>query len=125
MEKDNSELAAWIYAQQRNAAMLYKVLGQDHPHIPKLTMLTVLAQAAEKVEQKLPPQYAKYAKVFDEPKDRKLPPWWPFDHAINLKGTFVPKVAKVYPMNPKEMAACKELINENLGSGKIHNSQSP
>ena len=32
-------------------------------------------------------------KVFDEPKDRKLPPQQPFDHAINLKQTFVPKVA--------------------------------
>ena len=32
-----------------------------------------LAQAAKKVEQKLPPQYAKYAKVFDEPKG-ELPP---------------------------------------------------
>ena len=33
-----------------------------------------LAQAAEKVEQKLSPQYAKYAKVFNKHKDRKLPP---------------------------------------------------
>ena len=33
MEKDNSELAAKIYAQQRNAATLCRVLGKDHPHI--------------------------------------------------------------------------------------------
>ena len=31
MEKDNSELAARIYAQQRNAATLLRVLGKDHP----------------------------------------------------------------------------------------------
>ena len=61
-----------------------------------LTLSTVLAQATEKVEQKLPPQYAKYTKVFNEPKDRELPPWWPFDHGIDLKETFVPKVAKTY-----------------------------
>ena len=33
MEKDNSELAARIYAQQKNAATLHQVLGKDHPHI--------------------------------------------------------------------------------------------
>ena len=33
MEKDNSELAARIYAQQKNAATLRRVLGKDHPHI--------------------------------------------------------------------------------------------
>ena len=74
IEKDNSELAARIYAQQRNAATLHRVLGKDHPHIRKLTLSTALAQAAERVEQKLPPQYAKYAKVFDKPKGGELPP---------------------------------------------------
>ena len=33
MEKDNSELAARVYAQQRNAMTLRRVLGKDHPHI--------------------------------------------------------------------------------------------
>ena len=55
MEKDNSKLAARIYAQQRNEATLRRVLGEDHPHIRKLTLSTALAQAAGKVEQKLPP----------------------------------------------------------------------
>ena len=32
-----------------------------------------LAQAAQKVEQKLPSQHAKYAKVFDEPKEENSP----------------------------------------------------
>ena len=74
MEKDNSELAARIYAQQRNTATLRQVLGKDHPHIRKLTLSTALAQATKRVEQKLPLQYARYAKVFDEPKGGELPP---------------------------------------------------
>ena len=41
------------------------------------------------------------------------------DHGIDLKETFVPKVAKSYPMNPKEMEACKAFIDEHLKSGKI------
>ena len=125
MERDNSELAARVYAQQRNAATLRRVLGEDHPHIRKLTLSTALAQAAEKVEQKLPPQYAKYAKVFDKPKGGELPPRRPFDHGIELKETFIPKVAKSYPMNPKETEACKAFINEHLKLGKIRKSRSP
>ena len=74
VEKDNSELAARIYAQQRNTATLHQVLGRNHPYIRKLMLSMALVQAAEKVEQKLPPQYAKYAKVFDEPKGGELPP---------------------------------------------------
>ena len=74
MEQDNSELTTRIYAQQRNAATLQQVLGEDHPHIRKLTLSTALAQATEKVKQKLPPQYVKYAKVFDEPGEGELPP---------------------------------------------------
>ena len=55
MEQDNLELTARVYAQQRNAATLRQVLGEDHPHIRKLTLSMALAQAAKKVEQKLPP----------------------------------------------------------------------
>ena len=91
IEKDNSELAARVYAQQRNTATLHRVLGKDHPHIRKLTLSTALAQAAERVEQKLPPQYTKYAKVFEEPKGGELPPRQPFDHGIELKETFTQK----------------------------------
>ena len=34
-------------------------------------------------------------------------------------------MAKTYPMNPKEMEACKEFIDEHLKSSKIRKSQSP
>ena len=101
------------------------MLGKDHPHIQKLTLSTALAQAAERVEQKLLLQYAKYAKVFDEPKGGELPPRRPFDHGIELKEAFIPKVAKSYTMNLKETEACKAFINKHLKSGKIRKSWSP
>ena len=53
---------------------LKRILGEDHPHIQKLTLSTALAQAAQKGEQKLPLQYAKYTRVFDEPGEGVLPP---------------------------------------------------
>ena len=84
-----------------------------------------LAQATKKVEQKLPPQYTQYAKVFNKPGEGELPPQQLLNHGIDLKETFVPKVAKSYPMNPKEMEACKAFIDKHLKSGKIRKSQSP
>ena len=72
---DNGErIAAKVHERQRNTATLRWVLGEDHPHIWKLTLSTALTQAVEKVEQKLSPQYAKYTKVFHEPGEGELPP---------------------------------------------------
>ena len=78
----------------------------------------------EKVKQKLPLQYAKFTKVFEEPGDGELPPRRLFNHTIDLKEIFIPRVAKTYLMNLKEMEACKEFIDKNLKSKKIHKSQS-
>ena len=63
--------------------------------------------------------------MFNEPKSGKLPPRQLFDHAIDLKDTFILKVAKAYPLNPKEMDTCKEFIDKHLKSGKIQKSQTP
>ena len=120
----NLKLGTVIYQQQKRKAICWWILGENHPSLRKLTLSTSLAQAVEKVEHKIHPQYASYAKVFDEPKAGKLPPRRPFDHAIDLKDTFIPKVAEAYPLNPKEMDACKEFIDEHLKLGKIQKSQS-
>ena len=102
-----------------------KGAGKGSPPHPKTHPVHCLGPSCRKVEQKHPLQYSKYTKVFDEPKDGKLPPWHPFDHTIDLKEIFIPKVAKSYLMNPMEMEACKEFIDEHLKSGKIQKSQSP
>ena len=65
----------------------------------------------------------------------KRVPWWaervqhpphrPFDHTIELKDSFVPKIAKVYLLNPAEKEACKAFIDEHLKTGCILSSKSP
>ena len=62
--------------------------------------------------------------MFNEPKAGRLPSQWAFNHAIDLKDTFVSKMSKTYPLNPKEMNTCKEFIDKHLKSDKIHKSQS-
>lgn len=73
-QQHNLRLAATICWQQRRRAILQWVLGDNHLSLRKLTLSTTLAQAAKKVEQKLPPQSAQYAKVFNEPKQEKSLP---------------------------------------------------
>ena len=116
---------ASIWRKQNMWEFAWKVLKDNPEFIWGLALLTSLTQAALAKETLLPPQYKDYAKVFEQPMAGILPHWHPFDHAINLKEMFVPKFAKAYPLNPKEMDTCKEFIDKHLKSGKIQKSQSP
>ena len=68
-------------------------------------------------DQKIPDWCSDLEDVFSETTHNVLPPYRPYDHTIDLKPTFVPKIAKVYPLNPKEQEACKAFINEHLKTG--------
>ena len=93
----------------------------------KLTMSTDLAMQAEAVKPKktLPAEYAEYAQVFSKEATGHIPPSRPYDHAINLDESFIPKIGKLYPLSVKEQEAADEFIDENLHSGKIRPSKSP
>ena len=95
--------------------------------IRKLSTALDLATAAakDKPEVALLPEYAAFSKVFDEPTAGTLPPSRPYDHEINMKETFVPKIGKIYPLSPKERTATNAFIDEHLASRKIHPSNSP
>ena len=84
-----------------------------------------LAQQTEKPKAKLPQLYVDFKDVFEKKTIDELPPSRTFDHAIELNEGFFPKVAKVYPLNPKEQEACRTFVNEHLKSGKIVPSKSP
>ena len=66
-----------------------------------------------------------FADVFSEQTYDILPPHCPFNHTIELKDSFVPKIAKVYPLNLAEKEACKAFIDEHLKTGRILPSKSP
>ena len=93
----------------------------------KLTMSTDLAMQAEltKPKKTLPAEYAEYAQVFSKEATDHVPPSRPYDHAINLDDSFVPKIRKLYSLSVKEQEATDEFIDENLQSGKIRPSKSP
>ena len=93
----------------------------------KLTMSTDLAMKAEakKPKKTLPPEYTEYAQVFSKEATDHVPPCRPYDHAINLNESFVPKIGKLYPLSVKEREAADDFIDEDLRSGKIRPSKSP
>ena len=70
----------------------------------KLTMSMDLAMQAEltKPKKTLPAEYAEYAQVFSKEATNHIPPSHPYDHAINLDNSFVPKIGKLYPLSVKE-----------------------
>ena len=115
----------WLMKHNPHIDWEKKTVTLDAEHIHKTTLSMELAIATHKDEITLPLQYSAYADVFSEQTFNTLPPQQDFDHAIDLKESFMPKVAKLYPLNPEELAACQAFINENLKTGWIRPSKSP
>ena len=87
--------------------------------IRKIILATELAQQTEKPKAELPQPYADFSNVFKKKTIDELPPSQTFNHAIELNEGFFPRVAKVYPLNPKEQEACRVFVDEHLKSRKI------
>jgi hypothetical protein len=73
----------------------------------------------------LPAPFKRFQGVFEKKNMEELPPSRSFDHGIDLDADFVPKVAKVYPLNPTEHEACRSFVDKHLATGKIQPSKSP
>jgi hypothetical protein len=63
--------------------------------------------------------------IFSEKTHDRLPPHRSYDHTIELKPSFVQKVAKIYALNPAEREACKAFVDKHLKTGRIVSSKSP
>ena len=83
-------------------------------HLNKITLSTELAQATKTPNQQIPDWCSDLKDVFSKKTHNVLPSHRSYDHTIDLKPSFVPKIAKVYPLNPKEQEACKAFIDEHL-----------
>ena len=94
-------------------------------HLGKITLSTQLAQQELPKSPQIPSWLSEFKDVFSEKMFSTLPPHRSFDHTIELKPSFVPKIAKIYPLNPKEKEACETFVKENLQTGRIIPSKSP
>ena len=93
----------WLMKHNPQIDWEKKTVTLDTEHIRKTTLSTGLAIATHKDKITLPLQYSAYADAFSEQTFNTLPPQRDFDHAIDLKESFMPKVAKLYPLNPEEL----------------------
>ena len=74
---------------------------------------------------KLPNSLKDYLDVFSIRNAKKLAPHWDIDLAIELQPRKEPPYGPIYPLSPRELAALKEFLEENLEKGFIRESKSP
>ena len=66
-----------------------------------------------------------FADVFSKKTHDQLPSHCPYDHTIELRPDFIPKIAKVYSLNPTKMETCKTFIKEHLRTDKLYPRNPP
>ena len=69
--------------------------------------------------------YHKYLKVFSKKESKRMPVHKPWDHAINMKDTFVPKKGRLIPLSPQEQKEVSDFIDNQTKKGYIRLSKSP
>ena len=106
-ENEDLETDLWIQAKMLTSQAL------THEHEDK----------TQKVE--LPPEFKPWKTVFDKQTSEGFPISQQWDHAIDLKEGFKPKVAKNYLLSIHEEQLMNKWIDEQLKKGYIRPSQSP
>jgi hypothetical protein len=97
----------------------------DVPLSECLPQTTEYINNATTKEVVIPDWCKDFEDVFSERTHDRLPPHQSYDHTIELKPSFTPKVAKVYALNPVEREACRAFVDEHLKTGRIVPSKSP
>jgi hypothetical protein len=88
-------------------------------------MAQKLAQESNKdkkertVEEMVPTDYHKFLDAFNKKASEQFPKPKRWDHEINLKESFIPRSAKVYPLFGKEREELDNWIKEQLKKGYI------
>jgi len=110
----------WLY--HYNPPVNWRKLSLSIPDKEFLNRLCSLPALLEGI----PECYAEYAEVFSQESFDRFPPKRPWDHAIKFVDD-APKsiAAKIYPLSPEKMKACREFLDENLATGRIEEGQSP
>lgn len=76
-------------------------------------------------EQIVPEAYRDFKDVFEKDKFDELPEKRKWDHAIEMKPGWEPKMCKLYPLSLDEQEKLDEFLKENLESRRIRVSKSP
>jgi len=70
-------------------------------------------------------QFHKYLKMFEKKKSERMPMRKAWDHAIDLRESFVPKKGRIYLLSRVEKEKVQEFVKDQLRKGYIRLSKSP
>jgi hypothetical protein len=74
----------------------------------------------------IPKHYHQHGKVFSKLASERMPTCKAYDHAIELNpGATLPRLSKLYPLNPAERTSLDKWIKDKLAKGYIRPSKSP
>jgi hypothetical protein len=76
-------------------------------------------------EEQVPEQYRNFKDIFEKSSFDKLPESRKWDHAIDMKPDWKPKMAKIYPLSLNQQKELDVFLEENLKSSQIIVSKSP
>ena len=76
-------------------------------------------------KEMVPKAYQDYHDIFAKESFDHLPPWWPWDHAIELKTETGLSGTKLYPLSQNEHEAMDAFLTEHLQTGWFCQSKSP
>ena len=113
---------------ERGKHLLYVNLQPEEHLWATATTLQCLAEESQKhkkAEVKIPEYLQEFENVFSKEMFNMLPPWKPWDHAIELEPGSKPTNCKVYLLSLKEQVEPDAFLDENLHTGRIHLSKSP
>ena len=77
-----------------------------------------------KPEDLVPKAYHKYLKVFSKKESECMPVCKPWDHAIDMQDTFMPKKGRLIPLSPQEQKEVSDFIDNQTRKGYIRPSKS-
>jgi hypothetical protein len=95
----------WINAKTSNSIEFHLKHDEKKANIP--------------LKERIPKEYHDYLDVFDEVKANRFPDSWPWDHKIELKEGFQPKLLKTYNLTPEEQKELDQWTKDNLDKGYI------
>ena len=76
-------------------------------------------------EDLVPKTYHKYLKVFSKKESESMPVRKPWNHAIDMKDTFIPKKGRLIPLSPQEQKEVSDIIDDQTRKDYIRPSKSP
>jgi Reverse transcriptase (RNA-dependent DNA polymerase) len=116
---------------KENKMRVYIELLETDVWIHKTNIATELAieensKKTDKTDKQLvPAEYHKYLDILSEEKAHCFPKLRPWDHKIEMKEGFEPKLFKNYNLTLAEQIELEKFLKENLKKGYIWPSQSP